>query len=590
MRLRAALAALPALLAATPAAAFQPSAVTFAAACSVAGADPGSRCGTLRVAENRARPAGRRLSLRFVIVPGRKRGAADPIVYIAGGPGESAVQSLPQVLPTLRGVDRDRDIVFLDQRGTGASNPLDCPRGMDFLSASDPGAALQPCVATLGERADLNHYSSFDAAADLDALRTGLGYRQIDLVAVSYGVRVALIYMREHPGHARTAILRAAYPIDYNVIADGTAAADAALAQLFDDCGRDPSCKRAFPGLSAQLRALDARLAGKPEDVRTDGPDGAAVQVVVTRELFHQLLLAMMQAATSRQYVPLLVHTAATRGFQPFATPIAQLREGLSGLQTGLYLSVLCAEDAPRAHLPTGNGRTGLFASAGKLLAACSAWPVRPAPARTLAPFASAVPTLIVSGALDPVTPAEGARRLAASLQQSAHFVLPATAHGPMFPNCARPAVAAFIRTRQRRDLGTACKDLAVPPFVVPAVAAPPASAAPAAPAKQKPASLEGNWDLFWQTRKGSSPGGYLVIRQSGTSLEADLHGKGSIRASGSVEGNAFTLNGSRLFVPYVLSGTLRGDAIEGVLKVMSVERHFVGRRRVVSPAPAQGR
>jgi pimeloyl-ACP methyl ester carboxylesterase len=554
--------------------------LTFSDSCAVEGAPPGARCGTLSVAEDRTRPAGRRLSLRFVVVPGRAGGPADPILYIAGGPGESGVESLARVLPTLRSVDAEREVIFLDQRGTGRSNPLNCPNGVDLLRAIEDLPAVRQCAAELRTRADLNRYTSADAVADLEELRGALGHRQLNLVGVSYGVRVALLYMRDHPRRVRSAILRAAYPLDYNIISAGAQAADAQLAQVLDDCAGDSACRAAYPRLREQLLALDAQLASAPVRLAAGEPDARSAQLVVTRDLFRYLLLAMMQASVSRQYIPMVIATAATAGLQPFAAQIAQLRAGLSEFPVGMYLSVLCAEDAPRPH-EQRPALTPLGTAAQKLLASCATWPVRPASDGALAPFAGDVPTLILSGALDPVTPAQAAWRLAGSLRRSTHLVMAATAHGPMFPECARGDVADFIRHAAVRPLRNACSALALPAFAVPIAPAP-----PPAPASPPAARFEGTWDLQWQTSRGLSRGGYLVIGQNGSELTAQLHGRGSVRATGRMEGDSFTLRGSRFFVPYVLTGTVSGDRIEGTLKVMSVERRFSGQRRAAQARP----
>jgi pimeloyl-ACP methyl ester carboxylesterase len=557
--------------------------VSISAHCAVEGAPPGSRCGTIQVPEDRARPRGRLLSLRFVVVPGGKAAPADPIFYIAGGPGESAVESLPPVLQTLRSVDPGREIVFLDQRGTGGSNRLGCPNGLDLLGALYDEAGLRDCFARLRERAAPGLYSSANAVADLEDLRAALGYGRVNLVGVSYGVRVALLYMQGHPQKVRSAVLRSAYPLDLNIIAEGSAAADAALVQVLEDCERDSACQEAFPRLRDQLRILDARLASSPAAIDIGGTAGAPARMEVTRDLFHFLLLAMMQASTSRQYVPLLIATAATEGFQPFATTFSQLRNGIAALPVGMYLSVICGEDFPRLQRSPAPKRSVFLITAAKLERACSLWPVKPAAAERLGSFRSDVPTLVISGALDPVTPAQAGARLAALSARAAHIVLPATAHGPMFPDCVRPTVAAFFRTAAATSADGACAALALPPFALPAVATPAPAAAAGAAAVAGP--IQGTWDLQWQTPRGSSPGGYLVIRQSGNALEADLHGRGSIRASGRIAGSGFTLSGQRLFVPYTITGTVDGDRIEGVLKVMSIERTFVGVRRTL-PTP----
>jgi|GEM_PF-821098 len=588
MKRWAALGALIGGLAAPADAAPARTSLTYANSCQVEGAPAGSRCGTLHVPEDRSRAGSRRLALRLVVVPGEDPAPADPIVYIAGGPGESAVDALPLVLPTLRSVEPRRPIIFLDQRGTGGPGALHCP-GLDLVAALSDARALRACAAALQTRAGLDLYSSTQAVADLEDLRAALGHRQVNLVGVSYGVRVALLYMREHPLRVRAAILRAAYPLDYNIIADGTVAADAQLAQLISDCERDRACAGAYPKLRSQLAEVDDRLKHRPLNVPAHDDGGPLEQAAVTRELFQYLLLVMMQSSVSRQYVPLLIATAAEEGLQAFAAQVAQLRAGLSRFPVGMYFSVICAEDAPRRPQAAAAPSTLLGASGEQLVRACGAWPVRPQAAQLLAPFSSRVPTLIISGALDPVTPPGAAMRLASSMPMATHYIVPATAHGPMFPDCLRPKVAEFLRAAAAPPLGTACDATVLPPFALRVAAA---VGPEAHDGREAPASnvLTGTWDLEWRTSRGTSPGGYLVISQKGARLEAQLHGRGSIRATGSIEGNRFTLRGSRLFVPYTLTGTLDGDSMEGTLKVLSVERSFTGRRRPAGSATSKHR
>jgi pimeloyl-ACP methyl ester carboxylesterase len=443
----------------------------LAPACGVPGAPPGARCGTVAVPEDRSRPGGRTIPLAFVVVPAERAAAADPIFLIAGGPGQSATQFMPQMLPYLRSVAPDRDLVFLDQRGTGRSNPLTCPEGFDLLAQGPQSAAFRECLASLQTHADLRHYSSLDAVPDLETVRGALGYRRISLFAASYGVRVATLYMRRHPNRVGSAILRAAYPPEFNIIGEGLANADAELARVLDECAADPACRGAFPDMEGRLREVSARIAAEPERIELPAPAGGTAQALVTRELWQQLLYAMLLSAPTRQQIPLIVSTAHAKGFQPLAPVVAQVRDAIYGsLPVGMYLSVVCAEDAPRLRREALRApRTPLGSMSPVLLDLCAAWPKAHVPASTFAPGKLDTSALILSGAVDPATTPASAERLARLMPNAKHLVFPATAHGPPFPPCAGAAIAQFLRTGRAEQVEADCSALRLPPFAVPA-------------------------------------------------------------------------------------------------------------------------
>jgi pimeloyl-ACP methyl ester carboxylesterase len=304
---------------------------------------------------------------------------------------------------------------------------------------------------------------------DIEAVRSAFGYDRLNLVAASYGVRVASAYMREHPRRVRSATLRAAYAPDYNIIRDGLGNADKELGRVIDGCMAEAACAAAFPRLEAQLQALDEKLAHDPARLTVKGANGAQEQILVGRELLQQILYAMLLAAPTRQMLPLIIDTASRKGFEPLAPMVVQVRDALYGaLPVGMYLSVVCSEDAARLRpqeLPSG--RTPLSRSAAVLFRACDAWPKAVVPAAFFTPRKIEVPTLILSGELDPATTVAAANRLAASLPLSRHVVLKATSHGPLFPACATKSVASFIESASVSNAAPDCSGLALAPFAV---------------------------------------------------------------------------------------------------------------------------
>ena len=466
-------AAAAALLAASsPAPATEAARLEPAADCAAAAAIDGARCAILHVPEDRGMVRGRTVPLHFAVVPGEDP-TADPILFIAGGPGQSAIDVMPAALPDIRAVDRRRDVIFLDQRGTGRSNPLGCADGFELLEGGPDSPAFVQCVAALRERAALDRYGTADAVADIEALRVALGRPRLTLLAGSYGTRVAVAYMRDHPRRVRAAILRAAAPLDFNIIAGGIAAADSELGRVLDECEADAACNSAFPRLEERLWAMSARLAASPEAVSLTGPDGTGEAFAVTSTLFHQTLYALLLSAPTRQQIPLIIATAEQRGFQPLAPLLGQVRHQLYGaLPIGMYLGVVCAEDAPRIGAQgIAAGRTPLIANGVKLAEACRGWPVPPAPAAANVQPRLATPTLVLTGALDPATNAAEADRLAERLSRGVHVIVPATAHGPLFPECVRADVARFLEGAPVEGVRPDCSSTALPPFALPPAA-----------------------------------------------------------------------------------------------------------------------
>ncbi len=385
---------------------------------------------------------------------------------IAGGPGQAAVATAPVVLPALRDLDAHRDIVFVDQRGTGASNPLICEASFDAIMGPEGTAAVAECHRSLSARADLSAYGSDQAVTDLEAVRAALSYQRVNLVAASYGVRVATLYMRRHPERVRSAILRAAYPSNFNIVGNGLPAADAELGRVVDECGASAECHSAYPNLEAELNQVFASLEQAPQNVTR--ADGSSLQV--TPALFQQALYALMLSAQTRQSLPLMIHTAATRGFQPIATPLGQIRDALYGtLPVGMYLSILCSEDVPR--LAPGDlqrPRTPLGRMGAQLIETCRSWAVPAADPNLFQLSELTTPTLVVSGLLDPATTASAGRALMRQLRTAVHVELPATAHGPMLPACLREDARRFLANPGPiANAGQACATATLPAFAV---------------------------------------------------------------------------------------------------------------------------
>ncbi|HWK90413.1 MAG TPA: alpha/beta fold hydrolase, partial [Longimicrobium sp.] len=403
----------------------------------------GARCGTLTVPEARDTPGGRSIQLAVAVAPATDGAARqeDPLLILVGGPGDAATERLRGVGSAFAAINRTRDIVLVDQRGTGRSAPLRCPFGDDanpqsYLDEFLPVAAMEECRARLAAGADLARYRTRDFVADLEALRTALGVARWNLYGTSYGTRVALHYLQRHPEHIRSAILSGVVPPELTLPMTLGADADGALDRLAADCGADSACAAAFPRFRAEVDSIAQRLERAPAAVpfthpATDQP----ITLTLSRGTFGEILRSMMYSAQNASAVPLAVHEAYGGDYRALVMAGLSARRGLarSGA-AGVYLAVTCAEDIaradPEAALAANRATTMGVTRARAHIAACRGWPTRPdgdefppaAPVR--------VPVLAMVGEADPATPPHWAELAMRTLVNGRLIIVPQAGHG----------------------------------------------------------------------------------------------------------------------------------------------------------------
>jgi pimeloyl-ACP methyl ester carboxylesterase len=442
------------------------------APCRVRGFDSETRCGRLQVYENRKAGAGRTIGLNVVVLPSLAQPApGEPLFFLAGGPGQSAVTAAP-LLPFLPRLRRQRDIVLVDQRGTGDSGALSCGEkgeATPFLEDDARPEKLRECLGKLA--ADPRYYTTDLAMADLDDVRQALGYERINLLGGSYGTRAALVYMKMFPAHVRAAILDGVAPYGNRLPVFMARDADRALAQLFDDCAADADCAAAFSDLPGKLRRVHDRLTAAPALVRMRHPvTGEETEGRLTADVFMGVVRMVLYSSDASALLPWMVSRAEAGDFGPMAAVMEQGRWGLLRrmMSPALLLSVICTEDVPFVQ-PAELRSAGLFAGAtARLAEPCSFWPRGTIPADLREPVISDVPTLLLSGALDPVTPPSWAEEAAKTLRHSRHIVVPGTGHGASGVGCIPRVMEAFLKSGQVEGLDVACAARERrPPFVV---------------------------------------------------------------------------------------------------------------------------
>jgi pimeloyl-ACP methyl ester carboxylesterase len=500
-----------------------------------------ARCGSLEVYEDRDARSGRKISLRIAVLPaGNGAPAPDPLFILVGGPGQAAIPTAPAFSQIFRETLAGRDVVLVDLRGTGNSHPLECKlTGSDddpqsYLGDMFPLAAIRACRAKLDANPAL--YTTSIAMDDLDDVRAALGYERINLYGSSYGSRAALVYMRRHPAHVRSVILRGVVPTNMRTPLYYARDSQRALDLLFTECKADPACHAAYPDLERQWQEVQARLARGPveADVDLDGvvppapapqaagkppaggeanrPGGSApaaaehrhAHLRITRDDFNETIRYRLYSEESNQ-IPRYIARAYTGDYSQVAKLALILRRLAARgefLSVGAYLSVTCSEDVPFIGLAEARRlAAGTFLGTYRVdeqVRACTAWPRGKLPAGYLDDVTSPAPALLLSGVRDPVAPPVWGEQVARRLEHATFVPLPHGYHG--LPGaCVSKLMNAFVIQGGAKGLDTACvQEVPVPPFVLPdgrtaatgeAGAAPPVQAAAPRPPAAMPAT-----------------------------------------------------------------------------------------------------
>ena len=426
--------------------------------CRVPGLRNSVQCGVVRRALDPARPDGPKIDVHYVVVPAMaRRKLPDPVFLLAGGPGQSAIGVGPQAFALFSRLNNRRDIVFVDQRGTGRSAPLECPdtkreRLSEQSSNYQQIKLLMQCKAALLKlpyiraESDLGFFTTTLAMQDLDAVRAQLGAERIDLVGISYGTRAALEYMRQFPTHVRRSVLDSVAPPDMVLPASFSTDSQAALDAMLGACEQQAACQKAYPGLRTDWAAL---LASLPKPVTAAHPlTGQTEHFTLTRDMVLGAVRGALYAPATASALPAAITEAAAGRVEPLVG-IGALLSSRKGIQLamGMHFSVVCAEDVPRlsksSDKPGADFRTDYATLYQRV---CAQWPRGAVPADFYKVPTSPAPTLVFSGGIDPATPPRHGARIAAALGPMAqHVIVPNAGHSVLGIGCARDLLYRFI-------------------------------------------------------------------------------------------------------------------------------------------------
>lgn len=431
--------------------------------CYVEGVSDRLNCGFVTVPENPNKPDGKQIQVHYVILPAVKNvNHEEALLAIAGGPGQSAIDNAAGFDAMLSKVRQQRDILLIDQRGTGRSNLLTCDEGAQSpLSFDDDNVdtlvEAQKCLEQLD--ADVTQYGSLNAIKDFEVVRQHLGYKKLHVYGISYGTRMAQLYMRLYPEHLATVTLDGIVPMQQSVLEIG-AAIDRGFDLLFKDCQETAACHTQFPELKTEFDQVAASLAKAPvmENVY-DPVSGEKTMLTMTRGKFYGSIRMALYQANVRALVPHAIHQAAKDNFQPILGLYALTLEN-GGMAMGMHASVVCGEDmhriTPAMREQTQQSFMGKTMLEG-LEATCAVWKVPAVDDSFSEPISSNIPTLLLSGEIDPATPPSWGELAMEKLSNAKHFIAPYATHGVAYQSCANTLIADLVRSGSVNDLDGEC-------------------------------------------------------------------------------------------------------------------------------------
>ena len=426
------------------------------------------KCGKLEVPENYQKPDGDKIAVNFAVLPAIDDSEYKaPLMFLAGGPGQAAVELATGLNRVFREVRKTRDIILVDQRGTGESSPLSCEfEAVDNVYSALPDALnpqeVKDCVAQF--KGDVTQYNSENAIRDFDAIRAALGHEKLNIYGGSYGTRAGLVFMRMFPESLESVVLDSVGPIEVPIGMFGQSGARS-FNLLIDNCKNSESCNKAFPNLAAEFQAVKARLAKEPASIDILHPRlGTPTKLVIDDTKFTGNLRFQLYGMEGRSMVPLVIHQAFLSNYQPLVGLMART-EGEQLVYTGLLFNIVCNEDMPRLSLADkAADANNNFDGKDSQLAWDMVCPFFPEyrPSEDFYQSVTAdIPTLILSGNLDPVTPPSNGEYSAKSLPNSHHIIVENASHTVAMSTCASDIIQEFLTSKTPKKLDESClKDI----------------------------------------------------------------------------------------------------------------------------------
>jgi pimeloyl-ACP methyl ester carboxylesterase len=422
------------------------------------------QCGIYVTPENYAKPDGTKIDINFVVLPAIDNSTEKlPLMFLAGGPGQAAVELSAQIYRGFSEIRKTRDLILIDQRGTGKSHPLQCEDSLEMdpytsLPEDFSLADIEQCIAQL--KGDLSQYNSENAIRDFDAVRAALGHQQVHIYGGSYGTRAGLVYMRMFPKSLKSVVLDSVGPIEVPIGLFGKSV-EQSFIKLVENCQNEESCATRYPELAKEFTAITNKLSQAAVTVEIAHPRlGTKTAFTISKNKFISSIQMQLYSMETRSLVPLLIHQAYLGNYMPLAGIIAQ-SEGGMGIYIGLHFNIVCNEDFAKISADMkavdadNNFAKGMsLVMVGKV---CAAWPTYQPSADFYQTVTADIPTLIMSGELDPVTPASNGEKSHVNLPNSHHIISKNNAHIVASTTCGIKIVNEFLEKKTPKELDESC-------------------------------------------------------------------------------------------------------------------------------------
>jgi len=432
--------------------------------CHIKGIRQQVQCGTLAVPENYAKPDAVKIDINFVILPAIDNSKNKlPLMFLAGGPGQAATELSAQIYRGFNEIRKTRDLILIDQRGTGESQPLQCEDSLEMdpyttVPEDFSLADIEQCLAQL--TGDLSQYNSENSIRDFDAVRAALGHQQVHIYGGSYGTRAGLVYMRMFPTSLKSVVLDSVGPIEVPIGLFGKSA-EQSFNKLIENCQSETSCATQYPELAQEFATITNKLSQAPVTVKIAHPRlGTNTAFTISKDKFISSIQMQLYSMETRSLVPLLIHQAYLGDYKPLAGLIAQ-SEGGMGIYIGLHFNIVCNEDYPKISASMkADDAENTFAKGmslemiGKV---CPVWPKYQPSANFYQTVSVDIPTLIMSGELDPVTPVSNGEKSHNNLPNSHHVIAKNNAHIVASTPCGINIVNEFLEKQVPNELDESC-------------------------------------------------------------------------------------------------------------------------------------
>lgn len=437
--------------------------------CHIDGIKEQVKCGTLAVPENYQEPDGIKIDINVAVLPAIDDSEKKlPLMFLAGGPGQAATELATVLRSRFYEVRKTRDIILVDQRGTGQSSQLKCEQDTfnnvdvyESLALEFDIQDVKRCIAEFHQ--DMSQYNSENAIRDFDAVRHALGHQQINVYGGSYGTRAALLYMRMFPESLKSVTLDSVAPLDMRIGLFGQSAARS-YQLLLDNCNAEESCQQAFPNLDQDFQKVYADLVAEPAELSIPHPRlGTTTKLIVDVAKFVSTIQQNLYHTQGRSMLPLVINQAAKGNFMPLVGMLAQGDEvqPKGGIYASVLMNIACNEDFSQItdqewNADANNSFARDIAHQGLRLV-CPVWPKYQVEPSFYQPIKVDIPTLILSGNLDPVTPPEYGDRADAMLPNSRHIIAKNLSHIVAVNDCGVGLVAQFIDTLDLTSVDESC-------------------------------------------------------------------------------------------------------------------------------------